>query len=119
MLDHPLGELLASVVGNVILQEPAQEIAAAADREADREGELVTEGAVVHEAAMFLLCSRGRGAEAVGRVKGPHRTSPFNDKDAHMAKINIYIPDELKAPMDAAGFIDGATEVWQEVADKV
>jgi hypothetical protein len=48
VLDHTLGELLARVIGHVFLEERSQEIAAAADREADREGELVAKGAVVH-----------------------------------------------------------------------
>ena len=56
VLDHPLGELLARVIGHVFLEQPAQEIAATADSEADREGELVAEGAVIH-GDMFWLCS--------------------------------------------------------------
>jgi hypothetical protein len=41
VLDHPLGELLASIVGDVLLEQPTQQIAASAHREADRERELV------------------------------------------------------------------------------
>jgi hypothetical protein len=43
LLDHPLGELAAGIVGGVLLEDAAQEIAAAGDREADRERELITE----------------------------------------------------------------------------
>jgi hypothetical protein len=32
----------------VLLQDPAQQLAAARDREADREGELIAKGAVIH-----------------------------------------------------------------------
>jgi hypothetical protein len=43
-----LGELLARIVGHVVLQEPAQQVAATSDREADREGKLVAKQAVIH-----------------------------------------------------------------------
>jgi hypothetical protein len=64
VLHDPLGELLAGIVRDVILEEPAQEIATAGDREADREGELGTERAVIH-GGMFLFCSRQRSPGAV------------------------------------------------------
>jgi hypothetical protein len=41
VINHPLGELLAGIIGHVLLEEPAQKIAAAGDRKADREGELI------------------------------------------------------------------------------
>ena len=40
VLHDPFGELLARVVGHVILEEPTQETAAASDGKADREAEL-------------------------------------------------------------------------------
>jgi hypothetical protein len=43
VLHHPRGELLARIIGYVLVEEPAQEIAATSDRKADREGELVAE----------------------------------------------------------------------------
>jgi hypothetical protein len=55
VIHHPLGELLAGIIGHVLLEEPMQEVAAAGDRKADREGELVPEGAVIID--LFLLCS--------------------------------------------------------------
>jgi hypothetical protein len=55
VLDHPLGEHLVGIIGHVILQEPAQEIAAACDREADREDELVAEWAVIHRRRFVLV----------------------------------------------------------------
>jgi hypothetical protein len=58
VLDHPLGELLACIIRHVLLEKPAQKTAAAGDCEADREGELVTEGAVIH-GGVFWLCSPG------------------------------------------------------------
>jgi hypothetical protein len=48
MLDDPWGEHLPGIVRRVFCQEPSQQDAAAGDREADRERELVAEGAVVH-----------------------------------------------------------------------
>ena len=57
MLDHPVGELPARIVGDVLLEETPQKIAAAGDREADRERELVAEGAVIH-GSVFMFCSR-------------------------------------------------------------
>ena len=47
-MNHPLGELLASVIWRVLLEDPAQEGAAASNRPADREGKLVAEGSVGH-----------------------------------------------------------------------
>jgi hypothetical protein len=69
VLHHLLGELLARVVGDVLPQEPAQEIAAAADGEADRERKLVAEGAVIHQ-SMFLICSHQRSPVGECVVKG-------------------------------------------------
>ena len=40
MLDHLLGQHLARI-GDVILQDPVQQVAVAPQREADREGELI------------------------------------------------------------------------------
>jgi hypothetical protein len=57
VLYHPVGELLAGIIRDVFLQEPAQQIAAATDREADGEGKLVAEGAVIH-GGVFSFCSR-------------------------------------------------------------
>ena len=37
MPDHPLGEQLPGIVGRVLAHDPAQQIAAARDRKADRE----------------------------------------------------------------------------------
>jgi hypothetical protein len=54
VLDHPLGELLARIIGHVVLQDSAQEIAATGDREAARERELIAEGAVIH-GGLFCL----------------------------------------------------------------
>jgi hypothetical protein len=39
----------------VLLQDPAQQLAAARDREADRECELVAKGAVIHAADRVLV----------------------------------------------------------------
>jgi hypothetical protein len=57
VLDHPGGELLAGIVRRVLGQDPAQQLPAARDREADREGELIAEGAVIHQGDLFLFCS--------------------------------------------------------------
>ena len=43
VLYYPLGELLAGIISHVLLEQPAQEIAAPSDREADRGGELGAE----------------------------------------------------------------------------
>ena len=48
MPDHPLGEQLPGIVGRVLAHDPAQQIAAARDRKADRESEPVAEAALVH-----------------------------------------------------------------------
>jgi hypothetical protein len=48
VLDDPFGERLARVVGDVLLEEAAQKVAAAGDGEADREHELCAEGAAIH-----------------------------------------------------------------------
>jgi len=58
VLHNALRELLPRVIRDMILQETAQEIAAASDREADRKGELMAEGAVVHRAAVFWFSSQ-------------------------------------------------------------
>jgi hypothetical protein len=48
VLDHPLREHPARIIDHVLLEEPTQQVTAAADRIADREGELGPEGAAVH-----------------------------------------------------------------------
>ena len=48
MLHDARSELLARIIGYVIFEEPAHQIAAAGERKADRERELITKGAVVH-----------------------------------------------------------------------
>jgi hypothetical protein len=48
VLYHPRGELLARIIGNVILEKPAQKIAASGNREIYRECQLVAEVAMVH-----------------------------------------------------------------------
>jgi hypothetical protein len=70
VLDDPLGELLARVVGDVLSEKSAQEVATTGDREADREGELSAEGMAVHWAGMFLFCSGQRSPVGEGIVKG-------------------------------------------------
>ena len=67
MIDHSLGELLASVIWRVLLEDPTQQGTTACDREADREGELVAEGSVIH--GMFLFCSHQRTPDPTGAVK--------------------------------------------------
>jgi hypothetical protein len=56
VLYHPRGELLARIIGNVLLEKPAQKIPAAGDGEADRERELGERG-LIHRRQMFLFCS--------------------------------------------------------------
>ena len=68
VLDYPLGELPARIVGHVLLEQAAQQGTAARDGKADREYELVAKGAVVHWSALFLLCSRQRTPEAARAV---------------------------------------------------
>jgi hypothetical protein len=53
VLHDPLGEHLPGIVWRMLYEQPTQEIAASADREADREQELITEGAVVHGVFWF------------------------------------------------------------------
>jgi hypothetical protein len=48
VLYDAFGKMAAGIVGRVLLEDPAQQIAAAGDREADREHELVAEGSVIH-----------------------------------------------------------------------
>jgi hypothetical protein len=55
LLDHPLRELVAGVVGDVLLEQPAQQIAALADREADREHELIAEEIPLARACSFFV----------------------------------------------------------------
>jgi hypothetical protein len=55
VLDHPGSELLASIVRRVFLKDPAQQLPAARDREADREGELIAERAVIHQGRPVLV----------------------------------------------------------------
>jgi hypothetical protein len=40
----------------VLGQEPPQQATAARDREADREGELIAKGAVIHRSMFFVSC---------------------------------------------------------------
>ena len=56
VLYDPLGNLLAGIVRRVLLEQTPQQSAAAGDREADRECELVAEGAMIH-GYMFWFCS--------------------------------------------------------------
>jgi hypothetical protein len=58
VLHDPLGEHLAGIVRGVLGQEPAQQGTAARDRKADRECQLVAEGAVIHQGDLFWFCSR-------------------------------------------------------------
>jgi hypothetical protein len=51
VLHDPLGEHLPGIVRRVFLEDPAQQIAAPRDREADRECELVAERVVIHRRA--------------------------------------------------------------------
>ena len=74
MRNDPLGQHLPGIVRRVLLEEPAQEIAAPRDRKADREGELGAEGAVIHGRA-FLFCSRQRSPRAGLVVKAQTQTS--------------------------------------------
>jgi hypothetical protein len=55
VLNHPRGELLTGIVRYVLFEQPAQEVAATGDREADREGELVAEGSVIHGGYVLSL----------------------------------------------------------------
>jgi hypothetical protein len=57
MLDHPLRELLAGRVADVLLEHPAQRVAVAADREPNRKDKLIAEGAVIHgrPCSLFVL----------------------------------------------------------------
>jgi hypothetical protein len=52
VLHDARSELLARIIGYVIFEEPAHQIAAAGERKADRERELITKGAVVHRRAV-------------------------------------------------------------------
>jgi hypothetical protein len=54
VLDDSVGEHVSGTVGHVLLKQPAQQIPAAADGEADRENELIPEAAAIHGEA----CSR-------------------------------------------------------------
>jgi hypothetical protein len=42
-------DLAAGIIWRVLLKDPAQQIAAAGHREADREGELIAKRAVIHQ----------------------------------------------------------------------
>lgn len=53
----------------MLCQEPAQQIAATGDREADRERKLGAERAVIHW-RMFLFCPRERSPAGEGNDKG-------------------------------------------------
>jgi hypothetical protein len=53
MLDHPRGYPLAGIVWRMLLEDPAQQIAATANGKADREGELVAKRAVIHRDALL------------------------------------------------------------------
>jgi hypothetical protein len=48
VLDHPLGQLLAGGIGDVLGQHPLQQVALLADREADRGDEQIAECSVIH-----------------------------------------------------------------------
>jgi hypothetical protein len=65
-LYDPLGEHLAGIVWGVLLQQPAQELPAARDREADRECELGRERSGDPPAVLFSFCSR-QGSSGGGR----------------------------------------------------
>ena len=43
VLDHPLGELLAGIVRGMLSKEPAEQVAAARQGEADREHQVIAE----------------------------------------------------------------------------
>jgi hypothetical protein len=77
VLHDPLGELLAGLIRCVFCQEPAQQAAAARDREADREGELVAKGAVIHRRSVLVLfapvIARDRGRCQAGLYHASRR----------------------------------------------
>jgi hypothetical protein len=55
VLDDPLGDHLAGVVGGVLLEHTTQQVAATGDREPDRERELVPELSVIHRLVLVLF----------------------------------------------------------------
>jgi hypothetical protein len=74
MSNDPLGQHLPGIVRRVLPEEPAQQIAAPADRKADRKGELGAEGAVIHGRA-FLFCSSPDIAPRRSGCQDPTQTS--------------------------------------------
>ena len=58
VLDHPLGELVAGIVGRMFSKEPAEQVPAAGQGEADREHELGTERAVIHQGCSCSVLRR-------------------------------------------------------------
>jgi hypothetical protein len=57
VLDHPLCELLAGGIGDVLFQESAQEVAVLADHEADGKQELISERVLVHQRRVLMMFS--------------------------------------------------------------
>jgi hypothetical protein len=71
VLDHALRQLLSGGVGEVFFQQPAQQIAVAADREADREKQLIAKRALIHRRRVLMMfANRESGAGAGLPVKG-------------------------------------------------
>ena len=68
MFYDALGEHLAGIVWRVFLDDPTQQGTTACDREADREGELVAEGSVIHGRVLVLFSPVIAGGR--GTVKG-------------------------------------------------
>jgi hypothetical protein len=55
VLDHTLRQLVAGGVGDVLFQQPAQQVALLADREADRGDEHISERSMIHGQHVLLL----------------------------------------------------------------
>jgi hypothetical protein len=70
LCDDALGELGSGVVRRMLLEQPAEQGAATGDREADREGEMVAEAAMIHGEACSCFVPQETEPDAHRRVKG-------------------------------------------------
>jgi hypothetical protein len=72
VLDHALRQLVAGGVGDVLFQQPAQQVALLADREADRGDEHISERSMIMAnvfsfCSLYAECAAGRHQEALDR----------------------------------------------------
>jgi hypothetical protein len=69
LLDHPLGELAPGIIWGVFSKEPAEQVTAPRQGEADREHELSAEGVVIHQICSCYVLRGQVITQTAGAVK--------------------------------------------------